>query len=45
MANKRQAAKHSTAWGQDKRDREIDAWMDRALGARKPDPEPVVRNL
>lgn len=30
---------------QDKRDREIEAWMDRALGVRKPDPEPVVRDL
>lgn len=30
---------------QDKRDRELDAWMDRALGVRKPDPEPAVRDI
>jgi hypothetical protein len=30
---------------QDKRDRELDAWMDRAIGSRKPDPQPVVRDL
>ena len=30
---------------QDKRDRELDAWMDRALGVRKADPEPVVSEL
>ena len=30
---------------QDQRDRELDAWMDRAVGARKPDPQPIVRDL
>lgn len=30
---------------QDKRDRELDAWMDRALGVRNPDPEPNVRDI
>jgi hypothetical protein len=30
---------------QEKRDRELDAWMDRAVGARKPDPKPIVRDL
>jgi hypothetical protein len=28
---------------QEKRDRELDAWMDRALGVRVPDPRPAVR--
>jgi hypothetical protein len=38
--------RHASKWqDQDKRDRELDAWMDRALGARKPDPQPVVRDL
>lgn len=45
MADKRHAAKRSGAADQDKRDRELDAWMDRALGIRKPDPEPIVREL
>lgn len=30
---------------QDKRDRDLDRWMDRALGVRKPDPEPVLTDL
>lgn len=30
---------------QDKRDRELDAWMDKAIGARKPDPDPKLRDL
>lgn len=38
----RRASKHED---QDKRDRELDAWMDRALGVRKADPEPIVRDL
>jgi hypothetical protein len=29
----------------DKRDRELDAWMDKALGVRKADPQPIVRDL
>jgi hypothetical protein len=43
MAPKQRHPSH--AHDQDKRDRELDAWMDRAIGARKPDPEPVVRKL
>lgn len=55
MAAKRQAMKESDrradkmdrmdGMAQEKRDRELDAWMDRALGVRKPDPQPVVRDL
>lgn len=30
---------------QEKRDRELDAWLDRAIGARRADPKPVVRDL
>lgn len=46
MADKshpRQAAKSSV--DQDKRDRELDAWMDRAIGARKPEPQPDLHDL
>ena len=42
MADKRQAARKAA---DEKRERELDAWMDRALGVRKADPEPVVRDL
>ena len=45
MADKRHAAKRASASDQERRDRELDAWMDRALGVRKPDPEPVVRDV
>ena len=45
MADKRQAAKRAGASEQEKRERELDAWMDRALGVRKPDPQPIVRDL
>lgn len=41
----RRAAPPSARHDQDKRDRELDAWMDRAVGARKPDPQPQVRDL
>lgn len=27
------------------RDRELDAWLEHAMGVRVPDPEPVVRDL
>jgi hypothetical protein len=30
---------------QQQRDRELDAWMDRALGVRNPDPEPKVHDV
>jgi hypothetical protein len=30
---------------QDKRDRELDTWMDRALGVRKPDPQPDIHEI
>jgi len=45
MADQRHAMKRSRAQDHEKRERELDAWMDRALGVRKPDPEPVVRDL
>lgn len=49
MADKRHAQKSANraqdAAEAEKRDRELDAWMDQALGVRKPDPEPVVREL
>ena len=45
MADQRHAMKRSRAADNEKRERELDAWMDRALGVRKPDPEPVVRDL
>jgi hypothetical protein len=45
MADQRQAMKRARAADHEKRERELDAWMDRALGVRKPDPEPVVRDL
>lgn len=49
MADKRHAAKRSQnahdAAENEKRERELDAWLDQALGVRKPDPEPIVRDL
>lgn len=45
MADKRHAAKRASAADQEKRERELDAWMDRALGVRKPEPEPVLHEL
>ena len=45
MADQRHAMKRARAADHEKRERELDAWMDRALGVRKPDPEPVVRDL
>lgn len=45
MADKRHAAKRPSAADQDKRDRELDVWLDKAIGAGKPDPEPIVRDL
>lgn len=30
---------------QTQRDRELEAWLERAMGTHKPDPEPVVRDL
>jgi hypothetical protein len=30
---------------QDQRDRELDAWMDRALGVRQPDPQPRIHEV
>jgi hypothetical protein len=30
---------------QDRRDRELDAWLHKAMGMPKPDPEPVLRDL
>lgn len=30
---------------QEQRDRDLDAWMDRALGVRRPDPEPNVHDV
>ncbi|MEK6974789.1 MAG: hypothetical protein AABY18_00440 [Candidatus Thermoplasmatota archaeon] len=27
------------------RDRELEAWLEHAMGTRHPDPEPVVRDL
>ncbi|HJQ93192.1 MAG TPA: hypothetical protein VJ874_02780 [Candidatus Thermoplasmatota archaeon] len=45
MADQSHATKRSRAQDHEKRERELDAWMDRALGVRKPDPEPVVREL
>ena len=44
MADQRHAMKRSRQ-DLEKRERELDAWMDRALGVRKPDPEPIVRDL
>jgi hypothetical protein len=44
MADQRHAMKRSLK-DLEKRERELDAWMDRALGVRKPDPDPVVRDL
>ena len=43
--HQRQGAPRANAADHEKRERELDAWMDRALGVRKPDPEPVVREL
>lgn len=31
--------------GQVQLDRELDAWLERAMGITRPDPEPVVRDL
>jgi hypothetical protein len=47
MADQRHAHadKRASAASHEKRERELDAWMDRALGVRKPDPEPIVRDL
>lgn len=45
MAKQRHAPKMSRGADLDKRDRELDAWMDRALGVRKADPQPIVRDL
>ncbi|MHB1261801.1 MAG: hypothetical protein ACYC2H_08810 [Thermoplasmatota archaeon] len=49
MADKRHAQKRANhaqdAAEAEKRDRELDAWMDQALGVRKPNPEPIVRDL
>lgn len=49
MADNRHAQKRANraqeANEAEKRDRELDAWMDRALGVRKADPEPVVHEL
>lgn len=45
MAKQSQAMKQSRSSDRQERERELDAWMDRALGVRKPDPEPVVRDL
>ena len=45
MAHKSQPRQKARSSDQDLRDRELDAWMDRALGARKPDPQPIVRDL
>lgn len=46
MAAKRQQPRTDAERAdQDKRDRELDAWMDRAIGARRPDPKPVVHDL
>ena len=47
MADKRQHSKRANDRNseQEKRDRELDAWMDQALGVRKADPEPIVRDL
>jgi len=42
MAHKRQAAPKAA---DEKRERELDAWLDRALGARKPDPMPDVHEV
>ena len=45
MANQSHATKRSRAQDHEKRERELDAWMDRALGVRKPDPEPRVHDV
>ena len=45
MAHKSQPRQKVRGADQDRRDRELDAWMDRALGASKPDPQPIVRDL
>ena len=45
MADKRHSAKRASDQDQKARDRELDAWMDRALGVKKADPEPIVRDL
>ncbi len=49
MADKRHADKRANhadrAADHEKRDRELDAWLDQALGVNKPDPEPIVRDL
>ncbi|MFA5943643.1 MAG: hypothetical protein WC876_04160 [Candidatus Thermoplasmatota archaeon] len=45
MADKRHDAKRVSPADQNKLDRELDAWLDQALGVNKPDPEPIVRDL
>lgn len=37
----RMSARHE----QSQRDRDLEAWMDKALGVRHADPEPVLRDL
>ena len=45
MANPSRSRANLSNDEQKKRDQELEAWMDRALGVRHPDPEPVVRDL
>lgn len=45
MAKQSPRRQASKGVDQDARDRELDAWMDRALGARKSEPQPIVRDL
>jgi hypothetical protein len=39
------APRHSKEKDQSQRDRELDDWLERAMGITRPDPEPVVRDL
>jgi hypothetical protein len=45
MADKSHPRQAKSGADQDRRDRELDAWMDRAIGARKPEPQPVLHDL
>lgn len=49
MADKRHAQKRANhaqdASEAERRERELDAWLDQAIGVRKADPEPIVRDL
>lgn len=39
------APRHALNKDQMQKDRDLDAWLERAMGVKHPDPEPVVRDL